>query len=383
MSVSNWTTIKSIIQGDISYSLRKSLVTNSYVDLDLIAMSEKWQSFDMAFEYRLSSKDEWRMDASITATSGEYLRDNKILGMSSSQYGITNSIRWKYSDNNILYSDSPEVRIRILPRIKVFSEANTNYMISSVYGDSLVEFNSQSEHKCVNINNSGQYICLNAISIYIMDSLDDIAAVYSYSGLLNPTYAMQINSGRYIVSDTDNNRILELAEDLTVITKNVAVIDPNAFDYSEENETLIASSGSGNLIEEFTWSDMDYGTSLWVSSATLNDPQAVTYKQNNVDFIVISDFGNNRVVTCNRLTDTYSYLAHYRQSNIDSGPFEISNFSNPYRVYWLSDGNIIVVEKEGLSLDFDAIVSSSSSSSESSSVDNASPPGIRKYLSYP
>jgi hypothetical protein len=335
-------------------------------------MREKLQSFDMSFEYRLSYQDEWRYDASIIATSGSYLRENKILGMLSSKNGVTNTLRWKYINNGILYSDYPEIRIRILPRVKVFSEANSNYVISSIYGDSLVQFNNQSSHKCININNSGQYICLDPTSIYIMDSLDDDSSIYSYSGLSNPSCAIQINSGRYIVSDNGNNRILELTEDLVSVTKNVACSDPNAFDYSEENETLISSSGSGNSIEEFTWSDMDYGTSLWTSTASLNDPQSVSYKQNNVDYIVISDFGNNRVVTCNRLANTYSYINYYRQDSTENGPFEISNFSSPYRVYWLSNDNIVVVEKEGANLNFEVIESSSSSVDSSSSSSSSS-----------
>ena len=147
MSLGNWTTTQSSIQGDISYSIKKILVTDNYVDLNLISYSEKWQSFDIAFEYRFSSKDKWNIDAVIISTSGSYLRGNKIYGMSSSKSGDTNTIRWKYVGNNILYGESPQIRIRILPSAKFFSEANTNYIVSSVYGDSLVDFNGNSDNK--------------------------------------------------------------------------------------------------------------------------------------------------------------------------------------------------------------------------------------------
>ena len=161
MSISNWKNLKGHVQGDISYNLRKSSLTDVYIELDLIAFGEKWTEFDIAFEYRPDERDEWRSDAVITQTTANYLRGNKLYGLSASKYGSVNSIRWKYSENNLFYSNVPQIRIRVLPRIRTFSSAEATYGIHSVsyaYGDSLVDLDGISRHKCIGINNIGQYI---------------------------------------------------------------------------------------------------------------------------------------------------------------------------------------------------------------------------------
>ena len=219
MSFSSWTNLKGHLQGDISYDLKRVLVNSVYVDFDLVTFGEKWTKVDIAFEYRLTPKENWRTDAVIISTTADYLRENKLYGLTASKYGTTNSLRWKYSENNLFYSDTPEIRLRVLPRIRTFGSANSTYSISSAYGDSLVDLNAVTSHKCIGIDNNGRYMCVDSSSFYIMDSLNDASRLYSYSGVLNPNFAIHINSGNYIVSDSGNNRILELNSTLTSALK--------------------------------------------------------------------------------------------------------------------------------------------------------------------
>ena len=172
MSIGNWKNISSYLQGDISYDFKKVLVDSVYANFELVAFGEKFKDFDIAFEYRLNDTQNWREDALIVETSAKYFKDNKMYGLSASKEGETNIIKWKYSANNLLYGNTPQIRIRFLPRLRVFGSSGQQHSIASLYGDSLVDFDGISRHNCVGINNDGNYICLGNHSIYIIDSLD-------------------------------------------------------------------------------------------------------------------------------------------------------------------------------------------------------------------
>lgn len=180
MSIGNWTTIKGYLQGDISYNLRKILVTKIYVEFELTMFSARWNEADIAFEYRADERDEWMEDAVITETNANYLRDNKLYGLKASKYGEINTIIWKYSDNNLLYGSAPQIRLRFLPRIRVFANANSNYTIVSAYGDSLLNLDGLSEYNIVGIDQNGRYMGVGDSVFYIMDDLGSESSSSSY-----------------------------------------------------------------------------------------------------------------------------------------------------------------------------------------------------------
>jgi hypothetical protein len=97
-----------------------------YLNCELVAYSEKWTAFDLAFEYRVDSRDEWQTDAVISSTSASYLKGNRLFGLASSQYGETHTIQWKYSANDVLFGTTPQIRIRILPRARIFGSSTLN-----------------------------------------------------------------------------------------------------------------------------------------------------------------------------------------------------------------------------------------------------------------
>ena len=170
MSLGDWITVAGNLQGDVSYNLRKILVTPIYADFELILLGEKWPEVDLAFEYRFSDKDTWSTDAVIIGSTSTYLKENKLFGLTISKYGTTHSIRWKYSDNNLIYGQNPQIRLRMLPKIRVLSSAGSNY--HSVSYACTVSLDGISRHNCVGINNSGQYMCLGSSTFYVIDSLD-------------------------------------------------------------------------------------------------------------------------------------------------------------------------------------------------------------------
>jgi hypothetical protein len=160
------------VPDDITYTLNVTSVDHSYINFDLIAQGEMWTNFDICFEYRLNDRSEFLSDAVITQTTAKYLRGNKLYGLSASKNGISNTIIWKYADNGLFYSNVPQIRIKVLPRIRVFSSAGTYKNISSLYGDALINFDGQSRHTCIGINKSGYYMCVGSDVFYVIDSLD-------------------------------------------------------------------------------------------------------------------------------------------------------------------------------------------------------------------
>jgi len=290
------------------------------------------------------------------------LKGNRLYGLTATKEGITHSIRWKYSENDLLYGDIPEIRVRVFPRVRVFSAANDKYSVSSLYGDSLVNLDGLSDNKCIGIDQLGRYMCIDLNNFFILDELSDVTAVYSFGGLSTPNFGIQINSGRYIVSDPGYSRIIELDPTLTTILKTYTTTGCAYFDYSEENETLLITSETSSQIEEITWADNDNGSVIWQSSYAFNSPQCAAYKQGNNNKMIIADTGNNTVVKYSKDNDTYTTLNNYGINTEYTRPYEISMFKSPFRVYWYLDDNICVVEKQGITLNWDTVNSSSSSS---------------------
>jgi len=375
MNYGDWTTLSGYLQGDISYELSRVSATNTYVDLQLVAFGDKWTEFDIAFEYRPDDKTGWLEDASITQTTSNHIRGNKLYGLSASTDGYVNSIRWQYSDNSLIFGTTPQVRIRFLPRVRVFGSSNSNYSIASLYGDSLINFDGIYGHHCIGKDNSNRYMCINSSSFYILDSLTG-SAVYTYAGLVNPSFAININNGNYIVCNYGNDEVIELNSTLTVVERNYTIADlsPVFVDFSEDNETLLITSEVLNQIIEVSWSDMSAVTQLWTSTCSLNSPQCATYKQDSANEMVIANTDSDVVVQYNKATNIYSNLYYYLMSDNDTSlVHEISRFKKPYRVYQYKNGNICVTEKEGVSIDWETMESSSSSgSSESSSSESSS-----------
>jgi len=361
-----------IVQGDFSYVISPSTVTSSYIDFYIRIFSEKWSHVDIAFEYKSDENSSFNTDAAITSTDATFLNENKLYGLPACASGESSLIRWKYGDNNIDYGNNTIIRIRSLPRVRIFSEANSSYCSSTAYGQHLSDFNFSTTHKVIGLNDSGQYMAVDSTSFYILDSLNG-SRRYTYSGLSNPVHAIQINSGRYIVVDRDNDRIIELSSTLTTLTKEINSGDlplqnrPEFVDYDEENETLLVAGGLSNSVYEITWSNADYGTLMYTSTIVMDNPKCATYKRHDATTIAIADTDNNRIIKWEKDDDTYEVFNYYK---LDSSGYSFTPIFavlyKPFRCF-LDDRGFVVVEEEGRKVFYDVENSSSSSSSSSSS----------------
>ena len=371
MSLTNWTNESTIIQGDISISLRVGRVYSDYVELDLYAFSSKWERFDVALEYRLNSYDKWNVDIKIISALAGYIDGNKFHGLYASNSGHLNKILWKYKDNYIQEGDTPEIRARILPVIKQFSEATSANILTKLYGKNKVDVIGSTNYHIIGINNYGQYIATDNSKIYILEELDS-TPLYTSTGFSTPLHAVQIYSDKYIVADTNNNRVVELDFDLSSIVKTHSMSYPQFVDYSEPTETLLVTGHDSDVIEEISWDNLYSGFSLWSSSIVLNNPSSATYSRNDLDRIIISDTDNDRIVLYDRLTDEYTYRGECTYSSEYNSSVQVISLNKPFRAYQLYDNQICIVEKEGVLAEFNTINSSSSSSLEYSSSSSSS-----------
>ena len=358
-----WSTIGSVVNGDFSYYINKTNLSLTYVDIQIVASSLKWENFDIEFEYRKDSDSIWKKDAYINFTSANSVNKNRVYGLKTSQYGYTNSIRWTYSRNNIKYGRSIQVRVKILPRIRNFSLSIINSSITEGWGISGANLKQLSIKKCIGINNSGKYICITDTELEIYNTLQDSSPLYSYTLLNNPVYAIQVDSGNYIVCDYGNNRVLELDETLSTLINTFAINTPIFVDYNNVNNLTLITSYALNEIKEVS---LDFGTTSWTSALSLLTPRSATYSYNDADEIIISDFGNNRIIITNKVTSATLYKDSYY---IKTG-CEKFKFYQPYRAYKFNDTNVLIIEKTGKIVDFTyapEFMSSSSSSYSSSS----------------
>lgn len=360
-----WNSISGIVQGDITYSLRTISLSDSSADFSLIAYSEKWEKFDISFEYRAKKEDEWRKDAFLTMSNANKIAGNKIMGLDATKYGAINVLRWDYARNAITYGENIEVRIVILPRFRQFSTSGTSNIVSQIYGKNWADVDGASNVKVLNTNNDGQYICKVNSCVYIKDSLNE-DATYSSCIFTDVTHAIHLPNRNYLVSDVGASELVEMNETLSSVVRTFAISNVAFFDYHERNETILVTRKNSNTIEEYTWGEDSYGESIWSSSSIpsliLAFPESASYKVGDANSIVIADSGKNRIALVDRTSDSINYVSKFRFYEDESSGNEMLNFHNPFRVFWIDD-NIYIVEKEGKVLTFETAMSSSSSSS--------------------
>ena len=349
-----------ILNGEISYYIRKSNLTKEYVDIQVISSSLRWENFDIEFEYRNNVEEDWKHDASITFTSANSVVDNRIYGLSCPKYGETNLVRWNFANNGLSYGKSLQIRIKILPRIRNFGLSILNNSISETYGINGADIIT-SNKQCIGLNKNGQYICLTYNSVSIFENLSYSIPVNEFLDVLNPVHSIQIDNGNYIVCDSGNDRVLELSEDLSSILNAYSIISPTFADYDNINSLCLITSSLSNSIVEVS---LDYNSLIWISTASLLNPQSATYSFNNGDEIIISDFGNNRVIVESKTIGIEKIINNYKISHDGNQNYA---FYHPYRSYKFNDGGILVIEKDGKIVDFNYVPELMSSSSSSSS----------------
>ncbi len=362
MPLTTWTNENSIIQGDLVVNLEISKIYKSHVELCLYAYSQKWTNINIALEYRIN--DEWKSDTRIISAIANSMNGNKIYGLKASKHGYRNILVWKYPDNHILQGDILEMRVRVLPSLKQFSQYQDRCIITEPYGINNVDLIANTNsYKIIGINNDGNYICSDESDIHIVTQIDS-TPLYTFSGVDSPLHAIQKANNNYIIADTGNNRIIEIDEELTSVINTFSFTNPQFIDLSESTDTLLITGRSPDIVQEVIWNDDLTGEILWSSSISLNNPSSATYSKINIDKIIISDTVNNQIVIYDKINDQYSYKEACTLKSDYVEEDKTIKLYRPFRCYQLYDGQFLIIEESGQPINFDIMESSSSSSSD-------------------
>lgn len=373
MTIIKQNIVSGMLQGDISYYVRVKNSTREYIDIEIISFSDKWESFDIDFEYRRNNRLLWRKDAIISQTTGSNVYGNRVYGLIADTDGYSNYFRWEYYKNDIYDAESPIIKISIIPRVISYGNAGTEYHTATyLYAKSKSDMQLMSSHHIIGVDYNGYYMCVDSDSFYLYDDKNDVI-VKKLSGLSNPSFAIATLRGSYIICDTGNSIVMEIDGNLNPAPLlQYFVLSPVFIDFSDSNELLLITSDNGEIYEIY-WNYGDIPSLLWQSTVSLSSPSCATYRKGNLCDIIISDTGNNRVIKYNRDSDIYSVIDHYKFSNVSfSGSYEITKFYEPYRAYWYDNDKICVIEKEGVILNWNTVESSSSSMGISSSTSSSS-----------
>lgn len=355
----NWTTQSMTINGDLSYSLEIGEINTKYVDIEIVAYSDKWSNFDILVEFRERDGEEWRSDMQVLFSTANSLDKNRFRDLVCSPEGSLNLIRWDYIKNNLKYGETPDIRIKILPQYRSFSTSNVSHLVSINSGINKSQFiDSSRKRKPISLNQSGEVISLNSDSIRVSETISS-SVIYSYSGLSSPSFAIQTLNGNYFVADTGNNRVIELNESMSTVVTSISTSNPIFLDYSEDANVLLVTNSSG-VIYEYT---IDPYNLVWTSINSFSNLVSATYSNANNNRILATDLSDNTVYVINKLTN--SITTSYSEFSNANG--ESDTFNSPHIAFELEYGDIIVVEKVGRTVTFNEFTSSSSSSIDSSS----------------
>ena len=363
---SPWFTTSSLLNGEISYYFRIIELTKEYADIEIVAYSITWEQFDVVIEYRLGEDYDWMDDIAITKTSADNFYKNVIYGLSASQYGTSNTFRWRFIQNDIVYGEDIQLKLGIPPRVRNYSTCFTTHALTEVYGESNVDFVTASQsRKVISKDRDGNYICIKDDLVYTIARLSqpESAIIYSWANVSDPRHVFHTESGTYIIADYGNNRVIELNSTMTAIVNSYAVANPVFVDYCHEDKTTLITAG--NVVYEVV---LELGSLIWQSAFSLSSPSSATYAYDDSDEIIICDYGNNRIVVYDRSTGVSTNIPRYY---IRSTAGEHFDFYRPFRAYKIYDGTICIIEERGKDFLFSGTAELTSSSS-SSSIDSSS-----------
>jgi len=353
-----WISEAITINGDLSYIIKRGEINQKYVDIEITAYSDRWSNFDALIEFREREGAEWRSDIQILFSTANSLDKNRLRDLICASNGGLNLIRWDYRRNGLRYGQNPDIRLKILPRYVNFSHSSVASVVSENSGINQCQYlGSQSHQKPINLNNTGQYLTLQTDAVNLFSDLAG-TALQTYSGLNNPSFAIQIFNGNYFIADKENNQVLEVSEDFTTLIDTIPVTEPIFLDYLEDTDTLLVTS-SGGTISEFVRGSFIL---VWTSSTTFGELTSATYSKKDFNRIVTSDTIDNKIRIINKLSGAVTEHNGFQNYNGDS-----DSFVNPYLAIEFSDGSITVVEKNGRKINSEEFISSSSSSIDSSS----------------
>jgi len=354
-----------MLQGDVScyLSVLAVNVSEAYADISLVMFSGVFDRANVSLQYRLSPSGEWLSDMAIEADNSILSSGSTMYGVQCSPWGWQNLARWNFKENRLTPGAYFEIRVLMLPVNSFFSYVSPYSLVETVLSSESRNMDAILEHKVVNRDSMGNYLCVSDTEFYVVDRQAN--RIMTAIGFNKPLHAQEnldgLHDSRYIVLDSGNNNIVEITSagvPIKFFAGAGLLNNPSHFHYDALTRNLLVNGGSVPKVYELSWDDLSVGTILWShgqaipgsDDSHLNQPQGVAYDSSNRDVVVIADKGNGRVVMVNRVPPAETV------DNVYNVSFEDGAVSVPlvdcYRVC-LADGTLVITEGSGESQYFD------------------------------
>lgn len=303
---------KELLHGDISHDMEiiPDTVTENGVQISIILFSNKFNTANVQFEYRLDAGP-WLSDANIYNLNQGKIIGSEITDLRCSPDGFKNIFIWNFHKNGLSEGQAVDVKARVYPNMRCLTSDSGGTILETIgYNRNI----SKSDLKIVGINNYGREIAIAGNAVVI---LDNGIAESSFS-VTSPEYVLQMPNDNYMIVrgdqyisefDIEGNEVKSI-NNAGLINGVVAV------DYDKDLESVLFASPLNEKIYELSFKDWDLGSILWEygSGATgsgLNEfesPNHAIYGPGNVRFVHVADLENNRVVIIDRVLGSASAI---------------------------------------------------------------------------
>lgn len=343
--MSAYSSLSFISQGDAAVSLKtKGTGLAGISELLITIYGEAFPLLDIAFEYKTCESDYWNTDAVLV--SGDGIEGNILKGLACSPTGIQHIAYWSHKSNGLSDGQECFTRIRILPSISLFLTSTLGTWTERVSSHEPELFIDKT---VVNKDRSGNLLCIAPHSIEIFDSEGLYVSNISISG--SPSFALQKSDGNYLILDSLNCQVLEVAPNYIDVIRTTDlsfyIANPPHMAYDELTQNILVSGGDIPKVFEFTYGDGDYGSLLWEHGngvigdgvGELNSPIGVSYAEDR-SVVYIADWGNNRVVKVDRKTSPEII------NSIQVGDVQVP-VNLPKFIQSVDNDSVLIVEEQG------------------------------------
>jgi len=327
-----------IIEGDIDLDLQIVNSNALSTSISVTALSERFQSTDAVFEYRISGGP-WRTDA-VISDSSLFGKGSALFGIPCSPTGSVTSIFWNHAKNGLTPGSSCDIRLNCSPSRSVFSWSGTSAAETISWQRQQVD--GLAVNKMFGLDKIGNWMGVNPSNHFEVSNSNGV--VFTLASPTSPRWAQQTREGLYLVLFSDN--MVELNETGTPTARSpidLSAIDSNLvyFCYSPVTKTMLLSGRSSNTVAEITWGVVEAGTVL-DTLAGLNLPFGACYHEDDQSIWLVADEGNNRIAIADRIASTVTSIS----SVIVEGTSV--PLSNPRFIESQAGGRIGIIEAKGV-----------------------------------
>lgn len=303
-----------IANSELAYELSpiEGSSTGTSIRMALTLFSSANAKLDVLFMYRTHGAADWSRDAELECATSDGQNEGTLLGLSSSQTGITHAVEWNFSANGIADGQTCEVRLYIESQPRIFSlGVNSGF-------DEHVSFQNRNsvgicrEHTVVGLNLKGLPLCVGTNSVYGLNEYEQVVDLFAAP---SPVFALQKQDGNYIVVTKYGDAIAEYDSTGAAIkhlVNHVFFDGISHVSYNEHTDSLLVAGGIRHYVTEFSWAVDNFGAVLWQHGNgnagnnyhQVNAPTSAVFNPAKTNLVYVADTNNDRVLFIDRNTNT-------------------------------------------------------------------------------